>query len=47
MARRRAKKTVNGAVETEAQIEKEQAAFTDQEGFIYLFIYLSNTWKKW
>ncbi|XP_059432651.1 uncharacterized protein LOC132165950 [Corylus avellana] len=42
MARRRAKKTVkklpsspvndvNGAVETEAQIDKEQAAFTDQE----------------
>ncbi|XP_062147810.1 uncharacterized protein LOC133856777 [Alnus glutinosa] len=42
MARRRAKKTVkkspsslvndvNGAVETEAQIDKQQAAFTDQE----------------
>jgi hypothetical protein len=36
MARRRAKKTVNGAVETEAQIDKEQAAFTDQEGLFFI-----------
>jgi hypothetical protein len=60
MARRRAKKTVkksppslvndvNGSVEKEAQIDKEQAAFADQEGifsflffniYIYIFFFL-------
>jgi hypothetical protein len=54
MARRRAKKTVkksppslvndvNGSVEKEAQIDKEQAAFADQEGifsFLFFNIYI-------